>query len=167
VKIDLTQIVGCSAFALASLLCMLASGSRDKRSVGLWRGLAIANAVFAAEVLFGLRYRLHDGVNEVLRAFGLYDSRALVQATLLLIVLGIAAAFCFAIWRSLETANLLANVALIGTAIETSLFAMETVSLHGVDAVMYSYAGPIKVIGILWVGASLVVIVAAHLSGRR
>ncbi len=161
------QIFGCSAFLVAAVLCGLASRSSGKHSNALWKALAAANAVFALEVLLGLRYLLHDGVNDILRALGLYASRASLQVVLLLLLVGLAMACGMAISRSRGIANRAVTVALIGAAVEAAVFLVETVSLHGVDAVMYASAGPVKVIGILWLIASSLVIFGAWLRVRR
>lgn len=154
--LDATRLAGTLAFAAAALACLRVAMAGGRRAT-LWRALAAVHLVCLFEVVLGLRYDLHIAVNGVLQERGWYASRGRWQAPLLvgaLALMGTAAAW--ACWR--HRADPKAARALAGTAVALSVFATETLSLHRIDAVLYAPAGPLLVIGWLWLGAAALVI---------
>lgn len=106
--------------------------------------------VLAIDVLWGGRYQVHNLVGQWLKQSGQYAQRQTLQAGLLaacVLVLGLA------LWGTLLATKGRAQpvrwAALCALGL-LSVFGLEMVSLHGIDAVMYSQLGPIKVIGWLW-----------------
>ena len=153
-----TQLTGLLAFALATVACIAAA--RNGRAATHWRRIAIFQAACFVEVLFGLRHRAHDVVDTLLQAKGWYAERGPVQAALLVAVLALAAAtfWVLARLRRLDAGVWVASAA---TAAALWLFVIESVSLHGVDAVMYLHLGPVLLIAACWAATAAAVIWAA------
>lgn len=125
----------------------------------------MVQVVCLVEVLLGLRYGLHASFNVLLQEHGWYASRAQWQAGLLVAAIAlVAAAAAVACWRGRDEGA--APMAIVGTALGVSLLGAETVSLHRLDAIMYTPAGPLVVLAWMWITASAVVIAAA-LTVRR
>ena len=158
-----TQLTGLLAFALAALACAAAA----RRGAGaLWWRVAAWQAVCVAEVLFGFRHRAHDLVDTLLVANGLYGERGPLQVALLVAALALALLTFVALTR-LRRAGTELWLAATATAGALWLFAAESVSLHGVDAVMYLSLGPVLLIGWCWAACAAVVAGAAMRALRR
>ena len=118
------------------------------------------------EVVVGVRYLLHNAVDLTLQAQGRYENRHPVQFTLAAMTLTIALVCGVAILRRRRQLGAGLTGALIGTTLTATLFGVETISMHDVDAMMYAMAGPIKGIGWLWVGVAAITTTSALCSVR-
>lgn len=114
------------------------------------------------EIIFSFRHKVHDIADRWLDARGLYGSRGDWQGDLLLLaIVLVATAGLMLIAKNrrhsagLPAPTLYATIALLGC------FVVETISLHGVDAIMYFPIGPLLLIGLGWLTASVVVIASA------
>jgi hypothetical protein len=167
VGLDPSRLAGTAAFATVALACAAAAWVAPRRAT-LWWALGAVHLALLAEVLIGARYRLHDAFNDWLQARGWYAARGEWQGELLLGILvaavGVVALAC---WRHRRDGAALVAIAV--TAVGVSLFAVETVSVHGVDAIMYAPAGPIVALAWMWIGVSALVsaAAAAAIAGRR
>lgn len=157
---DATQLVGLAAFAGAALACARAAAAALGSPKWLWRGLAGAHVAMGIDVLLGLRYRVHDFADALLQMQGLYASRGEGQLGLLIAAACLAAGAVVAMTRS-RGLDAWAIGAALATAVGVWLFVVETISLHGLDAVMYAPAGPIRVIGWCWAAVCVGVMVPA------
>ena len=157
---DATQIVGMAFFGFAAAMCALAARATRTPSPRLWYVLAAVQLACGIEVLLGARYRLHDAVNAVLRTEGWYAARGTAQIGLIGAVLALGAVGLFAALRAWRHGGA-AAVAVAGSAVAITVFAIETISLHRVDSFMYAAFGPVKTIALLWAGAAFVVTGAA------
>jgi hypothetical protein len=159
VGLDPSRLAGAIAFAMAAIACALAAAIAPRRAV-LWRTLGVVELVLVAEVLLGLRYRLHGAFDELLQQRGWYASRGQWQGELLVAALvPVIVLVAFACWR--HRGDGAATVAIIATALGASLFATETVSLHRIDAIMYAPAGPVVALAWMWIAVSVLVSAAA------
>ena len=160
--IDPTQLTGLLAFGGATLACAFAGRVRNERR---WWRLAGLSSVCMLEVALGLRHRAHDLMDALLRAGGWYDARSPAQVMLLAIV------------ALLATGSLGWLMSLRGTAAEIRvgaaagvtalwLFGIEAISLHAVDALMYTRVGPVLAIGWAWAALALVIAAAALVAAR-
>lgn len=156
-SIDLTQWVGIAVFACAAIACLAASHARPLP----WRVLAALHIACCVEVVAGTRYLVHNAMDFTLQAQGRYEGRHPVQFTLAAMTLTVALVCGLAILRRRQRLGVGLTGALIGTALTATLFAIETISMHHVDAVMYAMAGPIKAIGWLWVGVAAITTTSA------
>lgn len=141
---DATQWAGLGAFGMAAVAC-----SQLRRPTG--PVLTAVNASLAAECMLGLRHHLHDRAIALMGVY--YPERELLQVTVILVV-GVAALIVFKrvrqIWRSAVPA-----VPLATTGAALFLFAVEMISLHDVDRILYHPAGPILAIGWAWIGIGI------------
>jgi hypothetical protein len=145
-----TQLAGLLAFAASTSACVWAA--RDKRSRG-WAALAAVHAVLWFDVLLNTRHRVHDLVNAVLEALGLYESRVWLQAALLL---ALATAALLA-WRARRRAR----AAVGATLVLIALLLVEAISWHESDRVLYMHLGPLLLVAYAWLACAAVVVWSA------
>ncbi len=158
--INLTQLTGLLCFAAAILACAIAARRSDRRDARVWWGLAFVNSLFLVEVYIGLRHRIHDHFVARLMADGEYGQRRGMQE-FIIILLATMALICgglFVFSRRLGGAVRAAASLTIALAM---LFAVETVSLHALDAIYYRPVGPILLIGWTWAVAAAGICLAA------
>lgn len=162
-SIDLTQWVGIAVFAAAAIACLAASRVRPVA----WRLLAALQVSCCVEVVWGVRYQLHNEADLVLQGQGRYEGCHPLQLTPIGIVLLLAVAGAAGIvWRARRLNAGLAG-ALLGTLLTGALFDLETVSLHDIDATMYAVVGPIKAIDWMWAGVAAITIASAVRGARE
>lgn len=152
-----TQLTGIVCFALASAAC----GFAARRGSRAWLALALAQAAFCIEIVVGSRHRIHGAVVALLQDHGWYSGRTPWQFGLLAIValLAMAAAALWA-WRG-RRRDRLVTTALVASVAVAASFAIEAVSLHDVDGLIYRRVGPLLAIALAWIAASAVVAFAA------
>jgi hypothetical protein len=145
-----TQVTGLLSFAASTIACVIAtrrSACRDSRT---WRVLGFINGLFLFEVFIGLRHRIHDYVNAILMAEGEYGQRRGTQES---IIFGLAAIALVCVTSFLLSRRLGGAAVRIAAGLTTglvTLFAIETVSLHALDAIYYRPVGSVLLIGWLW-----------------
>lgn len=147
---DATQWAGLVAFGGAAAACLSLRGPSG-------RILAAVNGCLAAECALGFRHGLHDRVIALLGDY--YPERQPFQIALVLI-----AAFTGLILlarRGRRARKTSASVPLIATGAALLLFAVETISLHALDRLLYRPAGPVLVIGWLWIATGSLTMVSA------
>jgi hypothetical protein len=161
VSIDATQWVGMTGFAVAALLCARAARHGSPN----WWILAGLNALLVVEIVAGWRYRIHDFANALLLNQGLYEARRPWQVAMILVAV-VALLSAGLVVRSRIQSAALASAAL-GLCFGISIFVMEAISLHAVDALLYHRLGPVLVLAFLWVAASTWISWAAITEARR
>jgi hypothetical protein len=129
--------------------------------------LAIAYALMTVEVLFGGRHNLAIYAKKIMLSFDSYEDRRGPQA----VILGtaIAAALIVVARVILASRHLSRNerVALVVMLCEVFLFVIESISLHGMDRMLYHQVGPILLIGWFWATGGIVATCAAAITLRR
>lgn len=156
-----SEFAGIACFAIAAWACWRAGGR-----AGLpWRPLAAVQAALLLEVALRSRYHLHDLVDAFASARGWYPQRAPVQIGLIALVVVLAALGWIAASRG-RARGVLAGIAMVVTIAVVLLFAIEAVSLHGIDAVLYRQVGPFRVIAFGWVAAATLVTLSALAAAR-
>jgi hypothetical protein len=95
-----------------------------------------------------------------LKAEELYSQRGPAQAALLIITVVLATVVTRLV--VLRMARRRVAIALGSTAALLALFAVETVSLHASDAILYQPIGPVLLIGLLWSLCGLISAAAAR-----
>jgi hypothetical protein len=148
--INLTQLTGMLSFAAAAITCVIAAWRSTWRDARVWQVLVFINGMFLIEVFAGLRHRMHDYVAALLMAEGEYGQRRGMQAFIIISLAAIAliCATLFLFSRRLGSGAV--RIAAGLTVALVTLFAIETVSLHALDAVFYRPIGPVLLIGWLW-----------------
>ncbi len=154
-----------SAFAAAAAACIRVARRRSSPAA-LWTGLAALHALWAIEIVLNLRYRLRAALIPLLQDRGWYGSRTAWQGAAIVAALLLGAAVAaFALRRHRHDGPALGAIG--GTALALILLAVETISLHRVDEVMYAQAGPLVVLAWLWIGAAAIVIASALAASSR
>lgn len=146
-----TQVAGLAAFGFATLCAWRAR----------WRGMAMVHALLFAEVLAELRHRAPRVVVDFVRQSGWYEDRRAFQVVLL--GLGMVGGVLL-LRRALRTrprAERPGRLAIAVTLLALAVFAVETVSLHAIDALFYTSLGPMLAIGWLWLLSGIAVALAA------
>lgn len=139
----------------ALLFAALATAIRRERA---WWGPTILLAGMAAVIATDASWIVHDRVRAMLIADNIYGSHYAIQiaitgAAALLLAAGVATVIRAR--RGPQRWTWLGTVALL------ALFAVQAISVHGVDAVLGRALGPVMVIGWLWaIGAAIVVLAA-------
>jgi hypothetical protein len=164
-----TQLTGLAAFAAACAACAWAARRGDASLRGSWLMLALLHALLFVDVLLGLRHQLHDAVAGLLG--NRYASRHLAQWVLL------ALAALLAWWvarRLLRARSVFASgrltpfgLAALATALVAALFAVEAISWHEIDRLLYLRVGPWLLIALGWAAGAVGTIVGALRSPTR
>ena len=147
--INPTQLTGLLSFVAAATVCVIATRRSTWRNARVWQALGLINGMFLIEVYFGLRHRIHDYFVALLIAEGEYGQRRGLQE---FIIIGLAIIALICVMLLLFSRGLAGTVWIaVGLTIALlALFAIETVSLHSLDAALYSPIGPVALIGWLW-----------------
>jgi hypothetical protein len=157
-----TQLLGLVAFASAAIACICTKkDSPTERQA--WIALAITNAAFFVEIVFGVRHNLHGVAVTLLTSVGLYRNRTDLQYGLILAsaAIPIMAALIFLFFRRLQNSRLI--IATFSSFSVLTLFAIEAISLHRIDEIFYQDIGPVLLIGWLWCFACLATVLSAFL----
>lgn len=158
-----TQLVGVVSFAAATIACFFAAHRSALRDAPTWRTLAIVNCLFLIEIFSGFQFRIHALVDPVVG----YAQRSSLQErfdiSIVIIALIILALFLVRRNRTGVDARIAASI----TIVLLALFAIETVSLHAIDAIFYQQIGSVLLIGWLWaIAAAGISLAASRASGR-
>jgi hypothetical protein len=161
-SINPTQLTGLLSFAAATIACSIAAWRSGSRDASTWRLLALINCLFLMETFSGLRYDIHNRVKAMLTAEDLYSQihgRTQEIINILIAIIALIFATLLLFWR--QVAGGAARVAVSITIVVVGLFAIETVSLHELRAVIYQPIGPVVMIGWLWAIAAAGICLAA------
>lgn len=164
--INPTQLTGLLSFATATVACLIAA--RRSRDAATWRLLALINFLFLIEVFSGFRHSIHELADAMLQERGLHaQMHGWVQEIITILIATIALIFgtLFLFWRKI--AEDAARAAVSMTIVVVALFAIETVSLHELRAIIYRPIGPVLLIGWLWVVAAAGIVFASSRAGGR
>lgn len=142
-----TEVMGIAAFSICAFFSFIVAFRIQVSRIWLFSGIAFALLVI--EVAIGTRYEFLALVRNQLKANESYGLRH-----------GWQIGFFFVLAMLMFTSVLSAvrqkrNGALSALLVLTLVFAIETISWHVVDAVLYRDIGPIKLIGVLWIAASI------------
>lgn len=161
VSIDTTQCVGMAGFAVAALLCARAArlGSPN------WWILAGLNVLLIAEIVAGWRYRVHDLVDAFLIHRGWYESRGPWQMAMIAVAVIILLAAARMARVRIHSKACVSGAMAVCFAV--GIFVIETISLHGIDTLLYRQVGPVLGIAFFWLAASTWISWAALIAARR
>lgn len=164
-SLNTTQLVGMIAFGAAAAAAGRAAmgcATQHPQNKPIWWTVSGAHLFFVAELVLGMRHVVHDFANGFLRDAGIYPSRGAIQM-LLLVVCALAATIASRVVRKRLQAppdvTAHAQIAAWLTLALGALFMVEAVSLHAVDAWLYSTAGPVLLIAYLWATVAMAVVV--------
>ena len=154
-----SDLIGLLSFAIAAIACFVAARRSAVRDARAWYFLALMNSLFVIEIYFGSRYRITELTKTILAKEQLYGKlHGWFQEITIVAVVVILVAVILFVWRIAGTA---ARVAAILTLAVMVLFAVETISLHSIDAIFYRPIGAVLLLGWVWAGAALGIVVAS------
>ena len=155
-----TQLLGMIAFTAATVACLVAAYRPTARDRRAWMVLALINGVFLMEVFFGFRHRIHDMAQSILIAQGTYGDRASLQRVLVPVVVLLAFGLAFfVVWSRFTNVDF--KLAASTSIAILALFAIEAVSLHSLDALLYQPIGPALLVGWIWIVACILTVSAS------
>jgi hypothetical protein len=154
-------LTGLLSFAAATIACLIAARRSGARDAPTWRLLALTNCLLLVETYIGFRYHIADFARAIAEANNLYARRKeiLESSDILLATIALIFVTLFLLRRH-NTSRGVRTAASI-TIVLVALFAIESVSLHALDAVFYRPIGPVVVIGWLWAIAAAGICLAA------
>jgi hypothetical protein len=160
-QINSTEAAGFLAFLPAALACAATfwARRRNHRRETRWAVLSLIYTLLSAEILLSLRHRVDQAIGDTLRAAHLYPERRPAQAAAVIVVVILSLLVTRVNVRSAPTSRL--SIASGATAPLLSLFVVESISLHAIDAILYRPIGPIMLIGWLWLACGWTTLVAA------
>ncbi|HWH82972.1 MAG TPA: hypothetical protein VNU71_12135 [Burkholderiaceae bacterium] len=159
---DATQGIGLASFGLSTIAAFLAA----RRGAGRgWQGIGLLQAVCWLEMVLANRHRVHDVAGQWLQRHGQYAERMPLQHELLIAAGATAVATLLLLGWLTRRAGCAQRLAWAATAATLALFAIEAVSLHAVDAVMYRSIGGVLLVGWWWSALAAVVVAAAIRAG--
>jgi hypothetical protein len=161
-NINLTEFTGLVSFATATVACLIAARRSSLRDARTWKVLALMNGFFLIEVYFGLRYHITELARLLLKTQDEYAQwHGWNQEIIIITIAAVTLIFVMLLllWR--QVAGGAARAAASITLAVVALFAIETVSLHPLDAVFYRPVGPVLTIGWAWAVAAAGICLAA------
>ena len=162
-----TDLTGLLSFAAATIACLIAARRSTLRDARTWKVLALMNCLFFIEINIGLRYRITELANTLLKMQNMYAQlHGSFQKIIIILIATIALIFVmlFLLWRPLDGRAVRAAASI--TIAVLALFAIETVSLHALDAVFYRPIGPVLMLGWVWAIAAAGICLAAFQRSR-
>jgi len=160
-----TQLIGVLSFALTTIACQLAT--RRSSGARTWKVLALLNALFLVEIIVGFRFRVLGWARTLLQEEGRYSQlHGEDQAVVIIALVAAAVILVLLVLLLPRISGPAARVGISLTVLLLALFAVETVSLHEVDAIFYRRIGPVLLVGWLWAIAAAGICMAA-VSSRR
>lgn len=151
-----TQLLGIFGFGIAGLLSL---GVRRTP----WIAIGLISLFFCLECVMSWRHQFHVAMKVAMGSY--YAERLPLQIALIAGGAILAIIIATILLRTIRDRP--TRVAMTGTLMATALFALETISLHEIDAILYSRIGPVLLIAWIWVGLSGAIGSAAIVSIRR
>jgi hypothetical protein len=156
-----TQITGVLVFlgaALASVVAVSRSRSAEARA---WVLMTCLNGLFAVEVIAGLRHRIHDFAAHAATLEGAYATRATGQTVIIAAVAAGLVACSGVILKSMAAQTWPVRAAGLIAAALVGLFAVESISLHAIDAILWRSFHQVRIVGWLWAAGALAISLCA------
>lgn len=159
----MTDLIGnTNSFGVLALLTgALAAATLRRRE---WWIIAALLAAMAILIATGAHWLVHDKIRMILIEDDLYGDHPSIQMVITL--LGVLVSAGLALWiihtrRGAYRWAALTTLALIG------LFGVQALSVHAVDTLLGRRLGPMMVIGWLWGGAVLMIMIFAAVAHRN
>jgi hypothetical protein len=161
-----TQMIGLVSFLSAALSAAWWGGVRNRSdSQRAWWICAGLLSLMVLEICLGVRHELHHQISGWLQAQGSYDQRRGVQVYLIAVLISLLLlALVYFTSRVKGAPPEKAAWAVVMALV--ALFLIETISLHGVDALLYHPVGPMLMIGYLWAFGAVSVAALAFFSRK-
>lgn len=149
---DPTRTTGVVAYGVA-LACCVVSRSRAKGDPARSRLLALLTVFegcLLIDIVFNVRWNLHQLFMDEATTLTLYASRRGPQAVVLVVLVGI---FLFGLRVTLQRLRGRggAILAVSGALLSLTIWCTEVISLHAVDHIMYHTLGKLMTVSFLWI----------------
>ena len=152
---------------VASASCAVtAARTLNRRLSRLAALLGLIHAALLLDIAFDWRWRLYDGLRWEAVAWHWYEERHWRQVVMLAFLAAVLVSAVIAARRRL---HLLPGAALAveGTLLSVGCWAVEIISLHATDAILYHHVGRLMVINFVWLLACAMVTVGILRAGSR
>lgn len=168
---NLTQLHGTLGFLLSSFFlgCVLYNGWRknvDNTTLYFWLIMLIISILSLVEIQFSFRFFLKHFLVDVFVSYIPYSERRYFQVILACLFLAILTPLFLILFRT-RKCKMCCKFGVFGSSVTMILFLLEAVSLHAVDALMYSEVLNIMVIGWLWSSGALLMSIGAYLELKK
>ena len=167
--LSMTRVVGLAAYASAVAACAW-RWWRDRRSErrhgGVFGVLAAVQSVLLLDIVFNLRWKLHEFFMQEAMDRGVYGLRRPPQLLALWMLIGVSM-LCCALIVSRFRRRPGAAIAVAGTLLSVALRCAEVLSYHYLDAVLYAQAGKVMVVSILWMALTLLTCLGVWIDSRK
>jgi hypothetical protein len=162
--VNATQLVGFLSFGVAAAFCYLAW--RARRGVSsLWGWVTLVYILMTADTVLGTRYIISDAVRTVLKSSETYQDRRMWQAGIVICLLMLAGILLRLGFRSGRPQRKGTSSAVFLSLLAPLFFVLEATSLHSIDAFLYHPAGPVLLVG--WIWMALTFLTAVQANGAR
>jgi hypothetical protein len=151
-----TRFIGLSAYLFATICCAIAwaRGRGTPRLGRLAAVLLVPEAGFFLDMVFSIRWQLHDLLQGEAVRENVYDQRIGPQVAALGLF-GVTAAAVMGLAFQRLRGRTAATVAACGAILSLSCWCAEVISLHAVDAVFYSTVDGVMPVSLCWVACCL------------
>ena len=162
-----TRAAGVAAYGVA-LVCCVFAWSRAKGDVTKSRLaalLTVCDGLLLLDMVFNVRWILHQFFLDEAAAVALYASRRGPQT---LVLIALAGVFLFALRMASQKlrGRSGAVLAVSGVLFSVTLWCTEVVSLHAVDHILYRPIGNLMTVSFLWIFASMITSVGVLIESR-
>ena len=150
-QINWTQLFGLTAFGLAGVshcLAAVQTPTKQRQSRRWWLILSALYILICFELIENFRHDLLNYIGITMSLGEHYNERQPIQIIALFVIASSVIWLIFVL-RNAQIIEYL-GWALIAGVCTICLFMLEVVSLHQMDAVLYQPAGPVLLIGWLW-----------------
>lgn len=163
-----TRATGIVADSASLLACGWGWWNSRKRSVSYrpFALLAIVQFFLVLDMVFNLRWMLHEFGMQVSTHLRLYSLRRSPQLLVLILILLLAVVICILILRRFRS-RIGLGVAAISTFLSFGLCCCESISYHYVDLVLYHFVGKIMMVALLWVSFALITCLGAWMDSAK
>lgn len=165
--INYTEMAGFIASLPASLAAGAAayiSGSVRQINRGSWINISAINTLLAIEVFVNMRHRIDRAVSQWLESVGIYPERRPAQVVAVVLFILLVSILTRRIIKRSRTRWLAMGYG--ATIAFATVFVLESISLHQIDAIFYQQVGPIFLIGWIWLACGGTVTAAALIEAR-
>jgi hypothetical protein len=153
---DPTRAAGVAAYGVALACCVFAwsQAKGDSAKSRLAALLTVCDGLLLLDMVFNVRWILHQFFLDEATAVALYASRRGPQT---LVLVALAGVFLFGLRRAAQKLHGRggAVLAVSGVLFSVTLWCTEVVSLHAVDHILYRSIGNLMTVSFLWIVACM------------
>jgi hypothetical protein len=163
----MTRVMGVCAYTAALAACIWRwwRSGQSRRGDAVFGVLAVVQLALLLDMIFNLRWKLHEFFMDEAMAHGVYGLRRQPQLVAMVLLTGATVICCGWLVSRLQRRPG-AAIAVVGTLLSVGLRCAEVLSYHNLDAVLYFTIGKMMMVSILWIGLTGLTCVGAWMDGR-